>query len=64
VTTKGEKSSSFNQDLNFHKSKALRRYRAIMDGKKPDSEFDKYSVYNNNMEEIPKRVVEEEDEGG
>jgi hypothetical protein len=63
VSGKGEKSAVFKEDLNFHKSRALRRYRAIMDGKKPDSEFDKYSVYNKNEEDALQKVIEEEDEG-
>lgn len=34
LNAKGEK-AAYQNDLTFHKSKALRRYRAIMDGKKP-----------------------------
>ena len=40
---KGQK-AVYQNDLNFNKSKALRRYRALMEGVKPNSEFDKYSM--------------------
>lgn len=30
-------------ETEFHRSRALRRYRAIIEGKEPASEFDAYS---------------------
>ena len=40
---KGQK-AVYQNDLNFNKSRALRRYRVLMEGVKPNSEFDKYSM--------------------
>ena len=39
-----------NMENEFHRSKALRRYRAIIEGKEPLSEFDAYSTLGDKRE--------------